>query len=368
MAGQDTTDQLQTLVKRYYDKRLVERLEPKVNLYQWAEKRPIPTGNSDDIRFTSYRNLKPIMSDSGELSSTQAFVSSFEISKTLVQRHNYAQVSALLKDVSIDPRVEGIVDVIADLLAKTVEFYIRQQVVGLMGNALRSSTANLGYNTAQANINTQGVFTTISSQRTHQFYSPYPILHDKGRLASSAAELAATIAGSAATISQIRHAVSFLRARDAEPFDNGNYVFYCHPWVADVLMQDPNWENWNKNANSKETMWKGQIGSVFGADIVTSNMAMRYEYSAAPLSTASGAMNYSFIFGKQAYGVSELTIAGQNQKGFEIIIHQAGSAGTSDPANLVNTIAGKMIMAATVLNKSSGALVATTDKVVTSGT
>lgn len=369
MADQKVTDAgVSALVKTYYSKRLIERLEPKTRLYQMGKKVPIPGGAGNTIDFTGYRNIKPILSNSGELSSTQAYISAYNITATLIQRHNYVQVSTLLKQTAIDPRVTGATDALADQMARTVEIYLRQTVVGKVGTAARSSAATQSLNTTASDSNTQGVLTGSSAQRTHHFWSPFPCLHNKARLASSGADIA-VMAGSAATLSQVRHAVNFLRSRDVEP-PNGseNFPMLIHTWTADALMKDPSWKTWNSSQNAGSTMYRGSIGNAFGAEFILSNMAFRYVYSAAPLTTASGAFNASFICGNEAFGVSQLQSAMENQKGFEIIVKTPGPGSTNDPADLINTVAGKMVMTAAVLNKSAGAVMISTDRVASSGT
>ena len=112
-------------------------------------------------------------------------------------------------------------------------------------------------------------------------------------------------------------------------------------------------------------MWRNEIGRVHKARVVTSSMAFRYIYSAAPLTTASGAFNASLLLGKDAFGVSE--IQGVNAaRGFEIFIKTPGPHTTNDPTNLFSTVGGKMTMTAAILNKSSAVCVISTDRVVTS--
>lgn len=368
MADQKTTDAaVSGLVKTYYDKRLVERLEPKTMLMQFGEKRPIPAGTGKTIEFTGWRNSKPIAANSGELSSTQIRLSAYTISASLIQRHQYAQFSTLLRQTSIDPNVKGAVDVIADNLAKTVELYLRATVVGAVGTlAKRSSAPTHSLTVTNTAMNNQGVITGTSAQRTHTFWSPYPSLINKARLSSSGATIG-TMAGSAISFNAVKHGVSYLKSRDVESFDGGDYVFYGHPWVIDVLMNDPKWATWNAPQNARQTMFRGEVGRLYGARVVQSNMAFRYVYSAAPLTTASGAFNASFLIGKGAFGVTELD-GGKGGRGFEIIIKNPGPGSTNDPADLIHTVAGKMVMAAAVLNKSAGACIISTDKVVTSGT
>jgi len=372
MADQKTTDAAITpAIKIYYNRLMIDRLEPKTRLVQFGEAADIPANEGTQAEWTGWRPNKPIMANGSELTQNQVYLSSYKINATLILRHGYAKLSTLVIDTMIDKNVKGAVGVISDQLAKTVEDYLRQNVIGRLGNAKRSSINNLGYNTDTTNVDTDGMFTTISSQRTHHFYSPYPILHNKQRLSSSGAELAANIAGSAMTVNQIRHGVSYLKSRNAEGLDGDLFVLYCHTWVADVIMQDPKWATWNKY-NHVEKMFRGEVGHIFGARVVTSNMSLRYVYSAAPLTTASGAMNYSFLIGKggntRAFGVTRLTPQMGNDQGFEIFVKRPGPHSTDQPVDLFSTVGGKMVMAAAILNKSAACVIATTDRVATSGT
>jgi len=352
------------LVKTYYDKRLIERLEPKTYLHQLGDKRPIPGGTGKTIEFTGYRNIFPILTNSSEITAAQTYISAYTISASLIQRHNYVMFSTLLKQTSIDPNVSGAVDALADQMARTVELYLRYTIVGGVGTAVRSSKANATVNTSTANDN-NGTITGTSAQRQHHFWSNYPCLSNQTRLSTSGADIA-VMAGSAMTVNEIRYGVNFLRSRNV-PTPDGSpmYVLYCHPLVVDVLQSDPSWRYWNAPQQTLKTMYKGEVGNVMGTRIIQSSCAFRYIYSAAPLTTASGAFNASFLVGKQAFGVTEIN-GGAGRRGFEIIVKTPGPNSTSDPANLFSTVAGKMTMTAAVLNKSAAACLITTDRVVSS--
>ena len=365
MADQKTTDAAATaLMKTFYRRKLLDRLEPKGYLHQFGVPEPIPMSNGKTIEFTGYRQGYPILSDSAELTSSQTYLSAYTVTATLIQRHEYVKFSTLLKQTSWDPKVNGAVEWMADKMAKTVEIYLREVVVGKVGTAARSSNSN-SIQTSTSSVSKQGVITGNSAQRTHHLWSPFPSYSNQVRLSSSATDIA-VMAGSAITVNQIRNGVTNLLAKDVEAFDNGGFVLYCHTFVADVLMQDPKWANWNKPQNSKETFWKNEIGKIHNTRIVQSNMAFRYVYSSAPLTTASGAFNASLLLGKGAFGVSEITGVGSSQ-GFEIFIKNPGPNSTNDPTNLISTVGGKMTMAGAILNKSAALLLITTDKVVSGG-
>lgn len=365
MADQKTTDAgVAALLKTYYNRMLIERLEPESYLYQLGEKKPIPKGNGKTIEFTGWRKVKPILSNSSEMSTSQVYLSAYTISTTLIQRHNYAQFSTLLKQTSIDPNIESATEILADQLRKTVEMYIRYVVVGKICVTNRATVASI--NTSLAQHDADGVITGTSGQLSHILFSQFPMLHNKTRLSSSACKFG-TLAGSAMSISQIKHAVSYLKSRNVKPFADGKYVLYAHTWVVDKLMADPAWKTWN-SPNNADKMWKGEVGQLYGARIIEGNMAFRYVYSSAPLTTASGAFNVSMLFGKGAFGVSELSMGGNGNKGFEIIVKNPSPYNTNDPVDLISTVGGKMCMAAVVLNKSAACGICTSDRSVSSGT
>ena len=63
MSDQKTTDAAITgLIKTWYDRRLINRLEPKTRLHQLGEKRPIPAASGKTIEFTQtvIRFYKPV--------------------------------------------------------------------------------------------------------------------------------------------------------------------------------------------------------------------------------------------------------------------------------------------------------------------
>lgn len=361
MADQKSTDAgISPIVKTFYDKRLIETLKPQQYLYQFAQKRPIPVNGGKTIEFTSYKKVNPLTSNSNELSSTQSYLSAFTITDTMITRHTYFQFSELLRDTGIDPRVMGAVDELADMGARSVELYLRNKIVAQIGTAARSSAAGHGIN---ATLNShQGDILGSSAQGTHNIWSSFPLLHNKTRLSSSGGGVT-DVAGTAFSVNMVRHASSYLRSRDVKPYVDSDFVGIIHPLVADNLFADPKFQTWNKYQNAKK-MFNGEIGRVFGVRFVSSTQAWRYNYStASELATNSGAINATFIFGKNAFAATELTNNRHGAKGFELIIKRSGPSTVSDPANLKSTMAFKFNMASAVLNKSAGCLVISSDKV-----
>jgi len=364
MADQKTTDAgVAFLLKTFYDKKLIERLEPQLHLYQLAQKRPIPSGAGKTIEFTKYNNMLPMTADSNELSSTQVYVSGQTISATLTTRHQYVQFSSMLKMTAIDQNLLEAINVLADSGARSVEFKIREKLIGI-GFANRSSVANASINTSHSNINYQGIITGTSAQQHHRIYSDFALLNDKARLGASAS-ITDTVAGSAMTVRTVGNAVTYLENQDAKPMDGVNFVMLANPTTVDQLMVDPAFKTWNQFGNA-DKMFNNEVGMIRGVRILKSTFGWRYVYSAAPWSTASGALNASLVVGKDAFAVTEIN-GGKGTKGIELIVKNSGSGNTADPANLIHTAATKLVMAEAILNKSSAAWILTSDRAVSSG-
>ena len=61
-------------------------------------------------------------------------------------------------------------------------------------------------------------------------------------------------------------------------------------------------------------MYKGEIGQVGGVRFVESSDAPAYALSGDTLDTSSGTVYGTFVFGKHAYGVTQLSGKGNKQK------------------------------------------------------
>jgi N4-gp56 family major capsid protein len=347
-----TSAGLTGLIVTYYEKVGLERLLPKLRFYQFADKKPLPSKSGKTIQWYRFRQQSAVTTNMSEDTvPTQVYLSADTISATIVQRGAYAGISDMLTMTAIDPILEDAATLMGEKGARTVDTFIRD-TLGFMvaDHATRSSlTANRIAQMASTGI-TARVWTVDGSSTTGD---GFPMLQNNTRVAQSSTVVSLTT--SALTVKNAQHAAAYLRNRDVDPFDDGYYVGIINPINAYDLMTSGGWKGWQQYT-SPEMMYKGEIGKVGGVRFVESSDAPAYSLSGDTLDTASGTMYGTLIFGKHAYGVTEISgkNTGNRRKGFEMFIKPVGSAGTADPVNQTSTVGFKMTMAAKILNKSAG--------------
>ncbi len=346
---------LAALIVTYYEKVGLERLMPKLRFYQFADKKPLPPQSGKTIQFFRFRTQTAVTSNMTEMTvPAQVYISADTVAATIIQRGAYAKISDVLAMTAISPILQDAATLMGEKAARTVDTFIRDSLGFMVADhATRSSiTANRIAQMASTGI-TARVWTVDGSQATGD---GFPLLQNNTRLAQSGTVVSMTT--SALTVKNCQHAAMYLRNRNVDPMDDGLFVGVIHPTVAYDVMSSSGWKGWQQYS-SPELMYKGEIGQVGGIRFVESSDAPSYALSGDTLDTGSGTMYGTFVFGKHAYGVTEIAGKANKQKGYSLYIKPAGSAGTADPVDQQSTVGFKMTMAAKILNKSAGVIIVT---------
>lgn len=356
MADQKTTDAaLTNLVVTYYEKVGLERLLPKLRFYQFGDKKPLPSRSGKTIQWYRFRTQTAVTSNMTELTApTQVYLSADTVTATLVQRGAYVKVSDLLIMTAIDPILQDAAILMGEKAARTVDTYVRDQIGFHLKTSINRSSIYVSL--LSSGIDTRIWSGPIPQTRDSSSVMGFRLLQNNTSNGGSA--LVQALTTSAITVKNIQNAAMFLRNSDADAFDDGYYVGIIHPKVAYNLMISTGWKGWQQYT-SPELMYKGEIGRVGGVRFVESTDAPAFQLTGDNLGSTSGSVFGTIIFGKHAYGVTEIAGQGNKQKGYELYVKQLGSAGTADPVNQQATAGFKITMAAKILNKSAGVIVVT---------
>lgn len=173
-------------------------------------------------------------------------------------------------------------------------------------------------------------------------------------LCANSAQVTAIASTDTMSVSGIRQAVKTLKVNKAPKWENGNYRAVMNCDAVYQLQGDTaagNWINvnmYNSDSNA-ELLKKGVIGSLYGVDIVETNIAFcasSSEYDSVPGEPRGGA-TCAFFAGKGA--ISEVKLQGNGDA--KIIYKQGGDQDTSNPLNMYSTLGWKVEgYAAKVLN------------------
>ncbi|WP_059049996.1 N4-gp56 family major capsid protein [Paenibacillus senegalimassiliensis] len=160
---------------------------------------------------------------------------------------------------------------------------------------------------------------------------------------ASRATVAATDKITALDILRARRTLKRSRVKQVNiPGRGRGYLAFVHTDVATDLMQLDVWVKANPENNTKN-FEDGIIGKMYGIYFVEVDNGMKYDAAGA-----DDADVYATLFvGRGAYGVPD--VEGSSKP--EIIVHEAGSAGTADPLNQFNTVAWKSVFATMRINE-----------------
>jgi N4-gp56 family major capsid protein len=159
-------------------------------------------------------------------------------------------------------------------------------------------------------------------------------------LTAGGVEVATMDSSATMTVSGIRYAVYTLKKNKAPKWDNGNYRGVLNSDAIYQLQGDTQAGNWiniglyNSESNA-EMLKKGVIGSLYGVDIVETNLAFCASDKAG---TVSPTGRSSFFAGKGA--VAEVKLQGNGDA--KIIYKQGGDQDTSNPLNMYSTLGWKV--------------------------
>lgn len=284
----------------YYDRRFLERVVPQLYLKDMGDKKPLPTKSGTLIKWHRLQKLAPSLTPLVENTNpADQNVATDVVSVEPLTYGAWVKVSAELNLKSINPIVEEILDELADQAAITYD---------------------------------RIVFNAIHGNFQNQF-------------AAGAANEAAVLDASVMNAGELRKAVYSLRSVTVDSvnasvpgFEGNLYKAVIHPAQEYDLLSDSAVGSFVDISKYKrpEEILKGEIGQLYGTRIVTSTN----------LPTGTGASDETFrafVFGRQAYGVTELS--GQ---GVRTIRQPAGS--NNDPLEMFTTLGWKFMMAAKVLH------------------
>lgn len=279
----------------YYDRKFLERLSPQLVLKECGDKRPLPTKSGTLVKWHRLNKLASATTPLTENTNpAEVTAGTSVVTVEPLTYGSWVKISAELNLKSINPIVEEIMDEQADQAALTYDDVI---------------------------------FSAIHGNFTNQF-------------AGGAANEAAVADASVLNASEVRKAVYALRKNNVPGFEGNMYKLVIHPASQFDITSDSAVGSWIDihKYTTPDPLMKGEIGMLYGARVVVTNN----------LPTGTGASDEtfrSFLFGRQAFGVTELSA-----NGIKTFRYNDGS--TENPLNMYSTIGWKFMMAAKVLQAS----------------
>ena len=276
----------------FYEKRLLEVLEPRLVTYQLGMKQKLPKGNGKLVRWLRYDSIADSSSTLTEGSPpAELSVATNQITATVAQYGQFSKVTDMLSDTAIDPVVENLSERFGRAAAKTIE----------------------SLNITEFN---SGAFV----QRVNNRAADVNIL-----------------AGDVLNHKELIEAMIRQKADFIDPHESGEYVCVLHPLAEYDLMAD------NQNAGSwldimkyvdNKPLLKGEIGRMYGMRFLVSDKATT-QTDAGDGGTVD--VISSYVIGSEAFGVVAL-----NGQSIKMIRKSLGSAGGADPLDQYSTVGYKI--------------------------
>lgn len=364
MADQQSTHaSLTSAVNTYYSKKALKSFEPKTKWYAAAPmKEPIPEGSGNAVQFTRYNKIAYLRgNDTDQFTAQQMYLSAETVSATLHERDGYVQLSRTAVLVSINRILDKAMEKVSTAGAKTLDILIRNDIGMMVADVAAGSS--LAYDNMAIDggtLNSTGITARVWSHNTAAAGDRFPMYHDKTRLAQSATVV--SFAKSGMTIKTLQHGVKVLQGLDVDKI-NGVYKMITHPDMAYQITTNAGFKGWIAPTDANPAYKDPTIhGVVAGVQIETTTLALRFPLSGDTLSTSSGALYCSLLFGDEAYGCAEISgYAGK--RGFNMFLKQSGPQTTSDPTNKKKQAAFSVYSVGKVINKSAGLWILTTEQV-----
>ena len=278
----------------YYDKRWLERLVPQLYFEDLGTKRPLPKMAGTLMKFRRLNKLTAISSPLTENTNpSETTVGTAEVTVEPLTYGQFVKTSKEFQWKSINPIMDEISDELSD-------------------------NAALSYDTI--------VRAALSGNFTNQF-------------AGGAVSEITVADTSVLNASEIRKAIYSLRKNNVPGFQGNMYKALIHPAGHFDLQSDTAAGSWLETSKyiKNDEILRGEVGALYGTRFVVSTNA----------GSGTGATDetfHAYVFGRDAYGISELS--GQ---GMEMIRKEPGAQDTSNPLNMFSTIGWKFVMAAKVL-------------------
>lgn len=305
-SAKSTTSTVSQVVQKYYDKLFLRVAEAKLVHKQLGQlNRKIGQGEggygTGQIAWTRWVNLPDVTAGQGEgVPTTAVSMTAVSVTATPGQYDAAVSISDILAYTSFGDVMKAAIERLAYNAGDSIDKIVRNVVAA--GGSAQNATGVAA--AAWTTIPVTGYF----------------------------------------TVSELRKSVRKLKRNNAMELTDGNYVAVIHPDAAYDLQGDTTtgaWIDANKytEANANKLL-NGEIGKLYGVRFLeTSNGYVRSNSGVV----ASGSIYTTSVFGRDAFGVTEL----QNLKTY---VKPFGSAGTADPTDKVATAGWKTLFATAMLN------------------
>lgn len=327
------TTSLTNTIKSYYDRMLIEALDPALKFYQFGIKKNLPKGEGTSIIWNqpSRLSLGYVLSQgSPVLLSAGNALSTTKVSAIIRQFGGFTDVSDLVDLTSITDVMKMAVQRLGAQAGETIE----RVIINECFVAHVPTTGASSHHIFKTSVAVEDYWGSVSGVS----------VCSNGSLPGG--PLASVSSANVVAVSDIRGAIYRLKALNVKPYSGNDYVAVVNTETAEDIVGDSTWINFHQYAAPGQAdLYTGEIGKVYGCRFVetTNGPAVRGSNAGG---TASSIAFGTAIFGAGFYGVTEL------DGGIKTYLSQGASK--ADPLNQTTVYGWKANFIAKLLNTSAG--------------
>jgi len=283
----------------YYERKLLETLEPRLVLYPLGMKQRMPKGMGKDIKWLRYGSVSESTTPLSEaVVPSEIDVESNTFTSQIKQYGQYSKVSDLLVDTAIDPVLKSLSERFGLAASKTIEALI---------------IAELDASAAIRRVNGQANDAAMTSA---------DVLNHKELIRAMVAQ----------------------KKEFVGPHESGSYVAVLHPFMEYDLKSDSQAGSWLdvSKYNNEQQILRGEFGRMYGMKLLVSDKMSSIaagvdDPNESGTSLAGVSLYNNYVIGEEAFGVVEL-----ERESVRMIIKPHGSAGVNDPLDQIATVGYKI--------------------------
>lgn len=327
-----TSSTLSNTIATYYDRVLLEALDPALKFYQFGIKKPLPTGEGKTVVWNlPYRLATGYVLSEGSpvLLSASYALSTTKVSAIVRQFGGFTTISDFVDLTSITDVMTMATQRLGVQAGETIERVIVNEC--FISHVAGTNTSP--HHLIKSSVAVDDLWTSISGVSTIAPATP----------AGSVGSVSST---NVLAVSDIRLAAYALRKLNVPPYEGNDYVAVMNAETCEDIAGDSTFINFHQYVDKGiEALYNGEIGKIYGVRIIETTNGPVVRGSNAG-GTASSLAYGTVIMGKGFYGVTEL------DGGIKRFTSQG--AQKADPLNQVTTVGWKANFIAKLLNVSAG--------------
>ena len=282
-----TSSGLSAGMQTYYNRTLLKTFEPNLVHLQFGENYPLPANSGKVMQM---RKLIPIEGKTTPLEEGNpgegTMLAETEVTTEIKQYGDHAEFSDLIDLTHLDVTLARKVELFGNAGARAIDTVVREEL------ATCPNVIYAGGKTSRSALTAADKLTSV----------------------------------------ELRKAVRTLKKNLAEKF-NGYYVAIVGPDTVYDLQDDENFVKVSAYQD-KENIYTGEVGRLYGIRFVETTEAKIFEGAG----TSGADVASVIVLGKYAYGLTSI----RGGAAPHVIVKPAGSAGTADPLDQINSVGWKL--------------------------